>query len=200
MILLGDVHGKFNSPKFKSILEKFPNETIIQLGDLGVGFPNHPYPQFPDNFKFISGNHDNPNVLPKIPNWLGKYGYIEKLELFYFSGAWSIDFQNRTEGIDWWRDEELSYKECLDAIELYSEKKPKMVISHDCPDDVGQYLYGKNKIRTGTSDALQCMLDLHSPSTFYFGHHHLSFNTKIKNCYFQCLSELEIKEIPNLNF
>jgi uncharacterized protein len=54
--VLGDVHGRFD-PLFK-IFETHPEITRwFQVGDLGA--EDIPYPEFPSNFHFIQGNHEN---------------------------------------------------------------------------------------------------------------------------------------------
>ena len=58
------------------------------------------------NHKFIRGNHDDPQACREHPYWI-KDGLIEN-DIMYIGGAWSIDREYRTEGVSWWRDEELS--------------------------------------------------------------------------------------------
>lgn len=200
MIFIGDVHGKFE--QFFQITNHFKNEDICQIGDFGVGFPNHPYPlKMEERIKWIRGNHDDPNISRNHPNYLGDYGYIESNGIFYLSGAWSIDWQHRIKGLTIWDDEELSYSELSKAMALYVEKKPKILISHDCPDEVAfQILKGRHQIKTRTSQALQAMFEQHIPSVHCFGHWHESFEANIKGCEFRCLAELEILEIPTLKW
>ncbi|MGY8690848.1 MAG: hypothetical protein ACKVHP_24310 [Verrucomicrobiales bacterium] len=42
-----------------------------------------------------------PLVCRSNPRYLGEFGFSED-GLFWLSGAWSIDWQLRTEGVSWW--------------------------------------------------------------------------------------------------
>jgi Icc-related predicted phosphoesterase len=116
-LFVGDVHAQFHH---LSKLAKVANaDEIIVVGDFGYGFhttPKEPFkPKKP--ISFIRGNHDNPSVRNKF-NWKGfRYipdGHIDKGRL-YVGGAFSIDWQDRTPGRDWWHDEELNDEE-WDAV------------------------------------------------------------------------------------
>jgi hypothetical protein len=153
-----------------------PNKSYLICGDVGLGFQGYPYPEkFPDNIKFIAGNHDNPSCYKKHPNYLGDYGFIKEIDLFYISGAWSIDYQLRTPGVDWWENEELSYTELQKAIELYKECKPKYMVSHDCPLSVSNnifHLHWKDRKQSRTSLALDEMFKSWQPEQWGFSHWH----------------------------
>lgn len=203
IFLIGDCHGKFS--ECKKIVNDNPGKTIFQLGDFGIGFPREStLPSFPENFYFIRGNHDNPEVARNHSNYLGDYGYkeIDGHKIFYLSGAWSIDFKYRREGSTWWRDEELSIKELEDAFNLYIEYKPEIVISHDCPGVMAEKillhhsLYGNpNVFPTRTGQALSSMFTVHKPKYWYFGHYHVDFDEIIDGTEFKCLNELSTFEL-----
>lgn len=136
----------------------YPNleegELVIQVGDMGIGFSN--IPVYPDHVKWIRGNHDDPQAAREHPNYLGDYGYDEKHEMFWLAGAWSIDWQwrkiwnqkeyekwvrfkqNSSKPVKkcWWPDEELSQEELDKALDLYIEKKPRIMISHEAPSNI----------------------------------------------------------------
>jgi len=208
MILVGDIHGQFH------ILQKILDmnkDTVIQLGDLGIGFPakkinplsffdlNQPYTiSYLTNFeherlKFLRGNHDSPKLCKKHPNYLGDYGMFNNM--FFVSGAWSIDREFRKEGVDWWADEELSIIKLNKMLTLYEKEKPEIVITHDCPQRILSIMYSQiHPTRTG--QALDSMMDIHLPKYFYFAHHHKSFTYVYKNiCTFQCLNSNEVTTI-----
>ena len=82
MWLLGDIHGSWQW--LMKILAKAERkkESVIQLGDFGIGFPTkipkeYDYnnegsfltypPELPDSFRFIRGNHDHPD--PGCHDW-----------------------------------------------------------------------------------------------------------------------------------
>lgn len=203
MWLIGDVHGQWF--KLKKILENC--DEAIQLGDLGIGFPErirkfdfdsdswktmYDFSNFTynvDKFKFIRGNHDSPFKCKRHQNYLGDFGVYK--DIFFISGAWSIDKDVRTPGYDWWSDEELTIVDFYKALELYTKVKPDIVISHDCPQRV-LYLLHSYPIPTRTGQGLEAMLSEHAPKEWYFAHHHMSFERTVGQTKFKCLNELEV--------
>lgn len=192
---IGDVHGCFN--QYNELTSRYPN--TIQLGDLGIGFPpeiaNEDYIEKYPNHRFIRGNHDNPKECRKLNTYLGDYGYLHGLGIFYVSGAYSIDRIRRTEDIDWWRDEELSESDCEDVIEMYEKIKPAIVISHDCPYDVYPYIGTRAEKRSRTSGLLNIMFALHRPREWIFGHHHKQINFVMDNVRFQAVDILNVHTV-----
>lgn len=208
MIFIGDVHRNFKS--YLSIVEHAKRESL-QLGDLGIGFPmdrrldkrtlsTHPEAinytdcRAPKGHLFIRGNHDNPEKCRKHPNYIGDYG-VHKEELFFVSGAWSIDRAFRTKDINWWADEELTYQELQDAIDMYKISFPRIVATHDCPHCINRILYPYSAKKSKTSRAFDSMLDEYRPSLWIFGHHHKSINIVYEGTRFIGLKELEILDI-----
>lgn len=201
--LIGDVHGKWAS--YKDIIDNSPYPTI-QVGDYGLGFynldvsdePMYDYVFGEDNQKhtFIRGNHDNPETCKQMPNWI-KDGSIADNTMFV-GGAWSIDHAWRTEGIDWWADEELSNEELYRIVEMYSVAKPEIMITHDCPQSVSTkwiiekgFAMGGNAYKTRTAQALDAMLSLHVPKLWIFGHWHVNIDIEWNDTRFICLNELD---------
>lgn len=204
LTLIGDVHGKTGQYCHK--LPQF--ERSIQLGDMGLGFKGVGLPPpgtVPPDFtkhRFIRGNHDNPAKCQRHPGYLGEFGFLPEDNIFYIGGAFSIDREWRTEGIDWWADEQLSYQQLDDAIKLYLDAKPRFVVSHECPqktsqwillDLIGQYAVAKGAcINTRTCQAMQNMLEGHQPEAWIFGHYHIDKFLKVPgfNTQFVCRAEL----------
>ena len=202
--LIGDIHGVWN--KLHEILRNNWNP-CIQIGDLGLGFPRRfkyldlndgvlkvreapPDPKsFPGNFRFIRGNHDNPEVCRNFPNYLGDYGVDKDTGIFFVSGGYSIDIDNRIPGVDWWAEEELSYSQFNECIDLYEKVKPSIVISHECPTSILNIItknksYGPSR----TAMALQMMLEIWQPKEWYFGHHHEVWTGNSKKTKFTCIA------------
>ena len=195
LVFIGDVHGKFSELQ-KLIVD--PETLYFQIGDLGIGFPSLPYPKdFGDNFVFIRGNHDNPEVCRNHKNFLGDFGYIKSLDLFFLGGAWSIDWQYRINGVSWWQDEELSFTELKQAVEEYVEIKPRFLVSHDCPARLYRDSFFKKPfvIDTRTAQALDSCFEGHRPSRLIFGHHHISKSKDVDGTDCRCLNELETFEM-----
>ena len=198
LTLIGDSHGQFR--RLAEIIKRhrFHND-VVSVGDVGIGF-GEKQQDFPENFFFIHGNHDNPDICAeRYPaNYLGRFKYAPRSKIFFLSGAWSIDRQWRTEGIDWWPTEELTMTECNAALELYDRVKPRYVVTHDGPSCAIQTLVNPacnegNIIPTRTGQLLDGMLSLHKPALWIFGHHHISLDTVIDGTRFVCLAELEEK-------
>jgi hypothetical protein len=199
LTLIGDIHGAVES-RYLPILNTLGGPSI-QVGDIGVGFPHVHLPKLPEIHKFIRGNHDNPEISKKHPNYLGDFGYIAEWDLFYVSGAstplWAMD--NFTPGFDWWPEEQLNLQEFNAAYDLYVEKKPRIMITHDTADIASIRILtkqGKQKTdNSSTGGALQAMFDAHKPSFWFFGHYHFPCEFKIHNTYFRCLGIHEDVEI-----
>jgi hypothetical protein len=192
MKFLGDVHGKFDC------LPCLTSEVIYQVGDMGIGFGIYNEKMLFDrpDVKFIRGNHDNPrNCKAFKDSYLGDYGCDPGMEFFWMGGAMSIDRSRRTEGVDWWRDEELSYSGMLRAHDLYVKSMPSIVMTHDCPEEVMKLIHPSNTVRSTTRNCLQSMFEKHQPKHWVFGHHHNSLSFSLKGTEFRCVNELEIYEI-----
>jgi hypothetical protein len=54
----------------------------------------------------------------------------------YIGGALSIDKAHRTEGLNWWVDEELSIQEMNSIFDKYIKEKPDIMVTHDCPEEI----------------------------------------------------------------
>jgi len=197
LTLIGDVHGLFI--EYGELLEE-TRGVSAQLGDMGLGFGrDHLFPVNRDAY-FIRGNHDDPSVCRSYEGYLGEWGVFDKVDLgksvFFVSGAWSIDREFRTEGRDWWRDEELGYMEFERACSTYADTEPDIVLSHDCPVKAFENMAaGVRPVNTRTGSALQHMFDSHRPELWVFAHHHVSMAFDLDGTHFVALGELETYEI-----
>jgi len=198
MLFVGDVHGKFDA--FESLLYKhLDNKPVFQLGDMGIGFTNWNdglYSRIVPNHRFIRGNHDDPEKCEKEYNYLGDFGFLKEHNLFYISGAHSIDKHLRTEGRDWWPGEVFNYTQQEECVKLYTEAKPKIVMSHECPNDCVQYVakYGSSKNNNDSMKMmLNHMLSIHEPEHWIFGHYHITLHFELPDCStnFHAVDELD---------
>lgn len=200
MIFIGDVHGKWQ--EYLALIKKC-NESI-QLGDFGFGFPN--YTRLPIDFGehfFIRGNHDSPEECAKHNNYLGDYGWYKRNpythmadpNLFFVSGAWSIDSQWRTIGKTWWPNEEIAESEFEKICDLYESviNGPEIVVSHEAPECVLPHILGSHKdiVKTRTSRLLQSLFEIKQPMIWLFAHYHVNLDMKAEGTRFVCLPELE---------
>lgn len=216
MILVGDVHGRLDDFRrnMKRLHKDHPDETIVQVGDMGIGFPKSQSTMLPPFCKFIRGNHDKPEDCRAHSNYLGDFGAIEidGHKVFYVGGAWSIDRPMRIEGVSWWPEEELSIAELNQALELYIETKPDIMITHDGPQHATTYILNRfalasqnsyrfeTPVATRTGQALYAMFEAHQPKLWVFGHWHYSWIKRINGTVFLCLNELESQRVEDINF
>lgn len=200
LFLIGDAHGRM--PRYIEVLAKLPEGSrSIQLGDMGHGFRN--IPELPKDHLHLRGNHDDPAKALAHPNYLGEYGYLDEYGVFYFGGAFSIDWKHRVRGFSWWPDEEQSAQAMEMAAEVYAQSKPRVVVSHECPSKAGEmllrglmgdYFYEKAACQQSrTAKFLQTLLDVHQPEFWVFGHYHVDKQFQAEGydvTKFACLAEL----------
>ena len=195
--ILGDVHGKYRR-MHEIIRKKNKHEYIVQIGDFGFDFSTLDNVDS-NKFKIIGGNHDNYNKIIHIPHYLGDYGYetLNEISFYFYRGAYSIDKQYRTIGIDWWENEQVSIEQFMKARELYREVKPDLVITHDAPESIVPYLLspGSRLYQNMTGWALNELINIHQPKRWRFGHFHKSWRMTINGTDFRCLNELEYEII-----
>jgi len=192
--LIGDIHGDIRG--YKEIIKDA--KSSIQVGDFGIGFgsdlwhDNINRAHATGNHRFIRGNHDNPGKCKSMTGYI-KDGTLEN-DVMFIGGAWSIDRGYRTENVDWWADEELSISELNTLVDVYCTMKPRIMITHDCPEEVSKTMFvnaglamHKPAVRTRTGQAFQAMIENHKPDAWYFGHWHHTLSTYYGRTQFCCL-------------
>ena len=138
---IGDVHGLIERPRrkrsYKALIENVPYS--VQLGDLGLEYGSMA-DVHPCRHRAIAGNHDDYTCFTQ--HFLGDYGVhafpleTSRFEFFFVRGAKSVDRDSRTEGFDWWPEEELQESHAALVRTAYAAALPKIVLSHDCPLEV----------------------------------------------------------------
>jgi predicted phosphohydrolase len=195
LLLIGDVHAKF--AEYQAHISEYGNS--LQLGDFGVGFLGHSYPELlPGGHSFIRGNHDNPLVARVHPNYQGDYGIRPDDGIFYLSGAHTPSFDSRWRiaGVDWWPDEQLSQEDLNKALIQYVREKPEIMVSHCCPFTIQQAFWHFNPAYPNrTCDMLDLMLKEHQPKLWVFGHYHKPIVKRKGKTKFVCLGELDTMEV-----
>ncbi len=188
--IIGDVHA--HKDRYLKLVKK--DEYSIQVGDMAFDY------EFlksvsAQHHRFLGGNHDNYDKINDSPHYLGDYG-IHTIpgvgEIFFVRGAYSVDHMERTEGVDWWREEELSYAAANMALRDYERIRPDFVITHTCPSSIVSQVVSSTWVKnTTTSTLLQEMLSIHQPVMWIFGHFHRSWTRRVERTKFICLDELE---------
>jgi len=202
---IGDVHGKLFD--YMNLIDNPTNPCTrsIQVGDFGFGFdqrkeyvaelnrftnrPNH-------NHRFIRGNHDDPAVCKARSNYISD-GHTED-DIMFIGGANSIDRATRVEGVSWWPDEELSYSELSDIQVKYNDFKPRVMVTHECPESVVGHMfdwYAKKQFKSVTRQAFDMMWQYHKPDIWIFGHWHADRDVNIMGTRFICLNELSFIDL-----
>lgn len=226
--ILGDIHGHYEW--YLKLIEADPKpDHTIQIGDLGFEY------SFLDNVdaerhRVLGGNHDNYDIVDNYPHFLGDFGVHtvpDYGDVFFVRGAFSVDHKRRASygpKKSWWEEEELTVQQGNEALELYKEVKPDVLISHGCPFNVVPHVtdpivlhnlgYGTSVIKTKTSMLLQSMAMVHRPKVHFFGHFHVDFDQYIDpasgeikpdNCVpeneqyytrYICVNQMEFVDVP----
>ena len=191
--LIGDVHGKYEH-YHKIVRQTERHPYTLQIGDFGFKYDTLKNVDSTRHL-ILPGNHDHYDTCYNHPHFLGDYGYtsLNRIDFFYYRGAYSIDRQYRTIGIDWWENEQVNIDQFMKARELYRDIKPEIMITHDCPQDIALQMLepGQRVYENITSWALQELYNIHQPKLWFFGHWHRSVKIQHGNTQFVCLNELE---------
>ena len=198
LTVIGDVHGKYAA--YYKLTERYP--TTLQLGDMGFKYDYHE--QFIDckQHKFFAGNHDNYALYPQCPHGIGDFGTYAHggAEFFFIRGGLSIDLKYRHLGISWWAEEELCYSQAVECVRQYTQAKPEIVISHECPVSAVPYVstwsdkqimeHFDVKLPSFTAKLLEELFSTHQPKLWIHGHFHAARQYKIGCTEFVSLPEL----------
>ncbi len=215
--IIGDIHGEIG--RYRECLEGSLDS--IQLGDFSIKAEDFILSDadrlipIEGDHRILLGNHDDYGALRtgrcgKVltnpitdRDILHRWGLLKGTPVgtvFYVSGAESPDRSLRTEGRDWWREEELTFgqaRECLLEWEssIGDLNNPiNIVVTHDCPSRVAHMMHGDSR-PTFTQQLLQEMWEIHKPNLWVFGHHHRSETIHFEETTFRCLDEGEFIDI-----
>lgn len=188
MLFIWDVHWHTNS--YWQILQKYPNEKSIQVGDFWFKEAHRWHIKNLDsvNHKVLFWNHDDYAFLHSFHS-LRNIKFLPSESIMTIRWADSIDKHLRIEWANWWRNEELEYKDFLLAIRTAKKYKPRIIVSHDCPQYIREKFFGIYDKST-TSNGLQAVLETWKPEIWIFGHHHIRKDEVLGSTRFICLEEL----------
>ena len=200
--IIGDVHGKLD----QYIAMTKECDWSVQVGDMGFDYT--PLVEVDHNaHRFVGGNHDNYDTYTNTPHSLGDYGEwrMGGVEFFFVRGSVSIDALPRVSNYilsghkTWWYEEELSMEELEDAIDLYEQVKPDVMITHDCPNSIKDNFSSAQVMRhfgwpedyaCRTQQALSVMFQIHQPKLHFLGHWHRNWHKEINGTHFFVVDEL----------
>ena len=199
MRFVGDIHGKVE--RFTKVCEGI-DYPIVQVGDFGYGFFDHPTRQYIDSFmesnpnvRFIRGNHDDPELCKSLSWCIPDGTYDEVNGIMYIGGAQSYDREIRkANGYKWWPDEQCSFMDLYEFHNVYNTVKPRIMVTHDAPESISYQMFlaqwGKVKDSSRTAQAFDAMIEVHKPDMWIFGHWHENKRFNYRGCEFICIAEL----------
>lgn len=210
--VIGDVHGIYDQYAHLCAGADYS----LQVGDMGFDYNYITRTVDSNKHKVIGGNHDNYSDKSILEDGSVVFGKQSKHflresgtwevpgfgEIYFVRGAWSIDKDYRTPGLNWWPDEELTQSQGNKMLKDYENKKPNFVVTHSAPWTVLPYIPFKRfgtagDIPTSTSTLLDLAYNIHQPDIWIFGHFHKSWDEFYAHPYtgkitrFICLDELE---------
>ncbi len=195
-----ELEEAYKAEKFDGIIQvgdlaylpKMWNERLIQINQLIIDWVN----QKEIKFYWIDGNHEDHSILQYVEDFnssihniygknffympRGSYIEFEKCILFFIGGAETRDKYNRTEGMDYFREEIIS-REQVDFVFNQAEKikqlsKPIILIAHTSaqsainhPDNLFNI---HNKEGTYQNKFLDEIVTLINPKAYFHGHFH----------------------------
>jgi Icc-related predicted phosphoesterase len=192
MRFIGDVHGYFD--KYRKIAAAVPRS--IQVGDMGVGFPGFDPAavEIDADHRFIRGNHDDPDRCREVLGYI-QDGMVDD-RMMFVGGASSIDRHVRTEGVNWWADEELSIRALDEVVERAMLVEPEIMVTHECPESVARRMMpSMHPIPSRTRQAFDALLEGHRPALWIFGHWHVTKTMSVGGTMFICLGELDYVDL-----
>lgn len=147
----------------------------------------------PQKLRVLAGNHDDYDAIPDFEEFfLGDFGTVPGTDdkVFFVRGAWSIDKEYRIPGVSWWEQEQLSWKQANECLDLYESLKNKVevVLSHDCPIPVANSILKHYPQETLTGKLLYEMAKIHEPEAWYFGHYHVCWQKRMGRTHYRCLN------------
>ena len=210
-----------NFPEGKQLTK---NDFVIILGDFGFIWKNETnktekywlnwFNEKPWTTLFVDGNHENHARLNTFPveEWNG--GKIHKIgdsifhlmrgqvfnlndkKIFTMGGAPSIDKIYRTEGISWWKEEEISYEEQEEALANLEKNNNKVdyIFTHTCPEEIIPYMFNISKsniINSPTEKFFDYIAQIVKFDDWYFGHWHIEKEMGKYHCLYNNLIYLK---------
>ena len=223
IILTGDTHADVSRILFIDDNEMTKDDVVIILGDFGVIWKENDsmtkkvlqmLGEKKFTTAFLDGNHENFIEIARLEKkafWNeGKVGilphgiiHLLRGEIYNINGkiigvcggANSVDLWHRTEGVSWWREEEITDKDVSNFEANLKGNKIDIMLSHDAPASLIPLVKLFSGINDGEISNSQKQLEkinqIADIDKWYFGHWHI--NKKIDDK-FECLYKI-FKEV-----
>jgi len=185
VIVGGDIHGKFGY--LNKLINKYKHKLDLAIfcGDFGY-WPNiykdhkniktHGIPVL-----WCDGNHEDHWALRDLKDneiaenvFYMRRGSTYELEdgrtIMFMGGAFSIDWDMRILGRDWFPEEVITQTDLMDL----PDTKVDIFITHTCPLELVPVMvdYYVGKDREPSNEALSELWKIYKPSLWFFGHWH----------------------------
>lgn len=197
----GDMHGNMDHAQwlFRKAFD-LQVDTVIACGDFGY-WPHYKWgqkyldliDQLTDmsgtTLMWVDGNHENHDLLDDLaanygmndPIPTGERSYwiprgctfqLGDLTLMGYGGAWSVDWENRSEGLSWWPQETINEEH----VASLPSTKVDVLVTHEAPlSTKSGILSYKDAIRESV-DQRRLITEVAArvnPEVVFCGHHHI---------------------------
>lgn len=194
MLVCGDIHGDgCNIAMIFQLASRRNCDRVHCVGDFGF------FPSFNQSFletcselvkryfiqlSFTDGNHEDHFYLNSLPELEERF-VCEGVEWFWrgkvfegilnCGGAYSIDKNHRTLGLDWFPSELISVKDLYNC----SSKSAMIVFSHDAPIEVNLFLGKDDENTISNRRMLSSIVNSVQPKILIHGHYHRFYDAPI---------------------
>lgn len=214
ILFLGDIHGRFIKVMNDIKKYQFENIIIIQVGDFGIGFRptileqkdlnelNNVLNEKNIDMFVIRGNHDNPKFWTEERVVYSNIRLVKDYEVLDINqekfllvgGAYSIDRDERKEGVDFWngdiyKDKDLYWKDEIFAyipLSVIHLRNINYVVTHTAPMIVPPYNSKSKKWGNEVSNERIYMSNMFNDirennniKKWFHGHFHESIKTNV---------------------
>lgn len=202
----GDTHGDIK--RFKAMKNLRRGDTLIICGDFGFFWDGTKKEQAilkkleakSYTIAFVDGCHENFDILESFPitEWnggkariigknivhlmRGQIYTIEGKKIFTFGGGHSQDFYFRSDGEKWWKREQPSHEEIMEAIEnlQLNDNTVDYIITHEPPAFLKDCLGVDVRQRLEVHALFEDIIKTCSYSKWFFGKCHIDKHIPIK--------------------
>lgn len=213
ILTVGDTHGNTGWWKYEIFptAQTYEASAIVQVGDFGFWPGTHgeryldKVSRYSCNYEipvfWIDGNHewfdrleelgafgaeaptevaDGVSYLPRGYAW--EWGGVRCLAL---GGAYSVDKEWRSPGLEWWPQEEITFP---DVKRAQAKGRAKVMFTHDVPMGVnipGIHAEGKDTFPASRENRyrLRGVFDVVQPEVLVHGHYHIGYNARLEGCH-----------------
>ncbi|EHQ04662.1 metallophosphoesterase family protein [Leptonema illini] len=206
-LFIGDIHSDFESLEIlvRFMLHRVSGiSRVVQVGDFGfwplqASWLWYPKSKLPVPVSFIDGNHEDHVALRRaasndatkvsehydatyIPRGFVGDGFV------YCGGATSYDRAYRTEGLDWFPEENITDEEIRRGIRNCEGQKIRIMVAHETIREAFRLIKRPNWIFADQNrERLEELFNAARPEIYIHGHYHFFSEYEYLGCRFICL-------------